>query len=139
WKTMLSQYSSQAMANAAQGPLSEGTFNLLFSDEKTFSVTWLSAVSGAVSGTVQQGLSQGGIALVNKLSALSGGPGLPTPPQITGDGAATLAGDPAGGAGKAPDAAESDGASTLAEDRKSTRLNSSHVKISYAVFCLKKR
>src|SRR5690606_11935690 len=49
WKTMLSQYSSQAMANAAQGPLSEGTFNLLFSDEKTFSVTWLSAVSGAVS------------------------------------------------------------------------------------------
>src|SRR5690606_39991698 len=26
----------------------------------------------------------------------------------------------------------------LAEDRKSTRLNSSHVKISYAVFCLKK-
>src|SRR5690606_40235695 len=29
---------------------------------------------------------------------------------------------------------ESDGA-----DRKSTRLNSSHVKISYAVFCLKKK
>src|SRR5690606_40692219 len=26
-----------------------------------------------------------------------------------------------------------------ARDRKSTRLNSSHVKISYAVFCLKKR
>src|SRR5690606_41803526 len=26
----------------------------------------------------------------------------------------------------------------LARDRKSTRLNSSHVKISYAVFCLKK-
>src|SRR5690606_39826717 len=26
----------------------------------------------------------------------------------------------------------------LAIDRKSTRLNSSHVKISYAVFCLKK-
>src|SRR5690606_41954415 len=25
---------------------------------------------------------------------------------------------------------------TLAQDRKSTRLNSSHVKISYAVFCL---
>src|SRR5690606_13697790 len=25
------------------------------------------------------------------------------------------------------------------EDRKSTRLNSSHVKISYAVFCLKKK
>src|SRR5436309_9081476 len=27
----------------------------------------------------------------------------------------------------------------LKEDRKSTRLNSSHVKISYAVFCLKKK
>src|SRR5690606_612965 len=27
----------------------------------------------------------------------------------------------------------------LSEDRKSTRLNSSHVKISYAVFCLKKK
>src|SRR5436309_10560650 len=27
----------------------------------------------------------------------------------------------------------------LCEDRKSTRLNSSHVKISYAVFCLKKK
>src|SRR5690606_40745003 len=26
-----------------------------------------------------------------------------------------------------------------AKDRKSTRLNSSHVKISYAVFCLKKK
>src|SRR5690606_41652961 len=28
---------------------------------------------------------------------------------------------------------------SLASDRKSTRLNSSHVKISYAVFCLKKK
>src|SRR5690606_40863625 len=27
----------------------------------------------------------------------------------------------------------------LLRDRKSTRLNSSHVKISYAVFCLKKK
>src|SRR3989442_6318171 len=27
----------------------------------------------------------------------------------------------------------------LQEDRKSTRLNSSHVRISYAVFCLKKK
>src|SRR5690349_23186890 len=32
------------------------------------------------------------------------------------------------------------GSSALpAEDRKSTRLNSSHVEISYAVFCLKKK
>src|SRR5699024_11957166 len=29
--------------------------------------------------------------------------------------------------------------SMLFEDRKSTRLNSSHVSISYAVFCLKKK
>src|SRR5690554_7531173 len=28
---------------------------------------------------------------------------------------------------------------TRAADRKSTRLNSSHVRISYAVFCLKKK
>src|SRR5690606_40301738 len=32
----------------------------------------------------------------------------------------------------------SDGKIVLRRDRKSTRLNSSHVKISYAVFCLKK-
>src|SRR5690606_41048221 len=31
------------------------------------------------------------------------------------------------------------GAGRNERDRKSTRLNSSHVKISYAVFCLKKR
>src|SRR5690606_40976706 len=31
------------------------------------------------------------------------------------------------------------GGETGVEDRKSTRLNSSHVKISYAVFCLKKK
>src|SRR3989442_9832322 len=30
-------------------------------------------------------------------------------------------------------------AAVLAEDRQSTRLNSSHVRISYAVFCLKKK
>src|SRR5438874_9506633 len=31
------------------------------------------------------------------------------------------------------------GATPSAADRKSTRLNSSHVEISYAVFCLKKK
>src|SRR5690606_39496234 len=30
-------------------------------------------------------------------------------------------------------------ADVVRQDRKSTRLNSSHVKISYAVFCLKKK
>src|SRR5690242_21391773 len=49
-----------------------------------------------------------------------------------------------------PDHAASDGAQTLSfegfkklleslRDRKSTRLNSSHMSISYAVFCLKKK
>src|SRR6266498_2966795 len=31
------------------------------------------------------------------------------------------------------------GRQLIADDRKSTRLNSSHVRISYAVFCLKKK
>src|SRR5690554_7445100 len=31
------------------------------------------------------------------------------------------------------------GGVTVSKDRKSTRLNSSHVRISYAVFCLKKK
>src|SRR5689334_24713259 len=34
---------------------------------------------------------------------------------------------------------EQDAGPRLAEDRKSTRLNSSHSSISYAVFCLKKK
>src|SRR5690606_39359461 len=34
---------------------------------------------------------------------------------------------------------EEAGRAALAQDRKSTRLNSSHVKTSYAVFCLKKK
>src|SRR5256885_10856988 len=36
-------------------------------------------------------------------------------------------------------ASHSDGALYADEDRKSTRLNSSHLVISYAVFCLKKK
>src|SRR5207253_9128458 len=38
-----------------------------------------------------------------------------------------------------PDAAEAYTAIASLPDRKSTRLNSSHVAISYAVFCLKKK
>src|SRR5699024_12070246 len=34
---------------------------------------------------------------------------------------------------------EGSGHTGLGQDRKSTRLNSSHVSISYAVFCLKKK
>src|SRR5690606_40279734 len=43
---------------------------------------------------------------------------------------------------RAPSRRRADGrraAGATPEDRKSTRLNSSHVKISYAVFCLKKK
>src|SRR5690606_41700784 len=36
-------------------------------------------------------------------------------------------------------AALADSETSFLKDRKSTRLNSSHVKISYAVFCLKKK
>src|SRR5690554_7639078 len=37
------------------------------------------------------------------------------------------------------DALDQDLSELFDEDRKSTRLNSSHVRISYAVFCLKKK
>src|SRR5690606_40469000 len=42
-------------------------------------------------------------------------------------------------AGLRPLGTPPDSAPRPAADRKSTRLNSSHVKISYAVFCLKKK
>src|SRR5690606_41707589 len=52
-------------------------------------------------------------------------------------------GDPGGGgaeSGRGPDAVHPRrGRGPVRRDRKSTRLNSSHVKISYAVFCLKKK
>src|SRR3712207_7395001 len=52
--------------------------------------------------------------------------------QAVGD--AQLVGpDVGGGAGRAGVAVE------VGRDRKSTRLNSSHANISYAVFCLKKK
>src|SRR3712207_8840036 len=35
--------------------------------------------------------------------------------------------------------AQADGSTPRLQDRKSTRLNSSHANISYAVFCLKKK
>src|SRR5690606_40426467 len=45
----------------------------------------------------------------------------------------------AGSARPAPSAPGHAGERQVGPDRKSTRLNSSHVKISYAVFCLKKK
>src|SRR3712207_8062915 len=40
---------------------------------------------------------------------------------------------------EAPSPRENDHPGSYTEDRKSTRLNSSHANISYAVFCLKKK
>src|SRR5437879_7579588 len=48
-------------------------------------------------------------------------------------------GDPVGAAVHARRALADGGTVMLVEDRKSTRLNSSHRCISYAVFCLKKK
>src|SRR5690606_40266769 len=53
----------------------------------------------------------------------------------TADRDTTPATDTTGATGDMPPATTD----TSAIDRKSTRLNSSHVKISYAVFCLKKK
>src|SRR5258705_11125192 len=63
---------------------------------------------------------------------LSNGAGL-SPDQSIGAVANTLFLLPVPGPGAAPE-----GVTTRA-DRKSTRLNSSHLGISYAVFCLKKK
>src|SRR3712207_8849703 len=38
-----------------------------------------------------------------------------------------------------PQTSEADSFAIMDQDRKSTRLNSSHANISYAVFCLKKK
>src|SRR3712207_8623716 len=43
------------------------------------------------------------------------------------------------GAGRAPAARRASTNAIAEADRKSTRLNSSHANISYAVFCLKKK
>src|SRR5690625_5592152 len=62
---------------------------------------------------------------------------------LAAKGYAVLFANPRGSHGygqKFVDAVRGDyGGSDYTEDRKSTRLNSSHVAISYAVFCLKKK
>src|SRR5256885_12137456 len=50
-----------------------------------------------------------------------------------------ILGAPAAGAGGRAPAGGGTGAPAAGGDRKSTRLNSSHLVISYAVFCLKKK
>src|SRR3712207_7733620 len=44
-----------------------------------------------------------------------------------------------GGGGRRIEVADDGSGMSREEDRKSTRLNSSHANISYAVFCLKKK
>src|SRR5690554_7687985 len=51
----------------------------------------------------------------------------------------TAAWDPSGSTVTSRQGMEGDDARSAMRDRKSTRLNSSHVRISYAVFCLKKK
>src|SRR5690606_39556023 len=70
----------------------------------------------------------GPIAAQRELGADAGGPTGLVLPRL-GDDTARIVID--------PDLGVSPG-EAAGEDRKSTRLNSSHVKISYAVFCLKK-
>src|SRR5580704_18526706 len=52
---------------------------------------------------------------------------------------ATVSVNGKGGAKRKSDLRQSEEAKFAAGDRKSTRLNSSHPSISYAVFCLKKK
>src|SRR3712207_9111270 len=57
----------------------------------------------------------------------------------SGDAGATVAAAPAPEKKATPAKKAAATAAGVAEDRKSTRLNSSHANISYAVFCLKKK
>src|SRR5207253_5889378 len=68
----------------------------------------------------------------------------PPPPSfqltLTVTGAGTVTSNPAGiNCGQTCTASFPSGTAVTLTDRKSTRLNSSHVAISYAVFCLKKK
>src|SRR5947209_11509467 len=59
--------------------------------------------------------------------------------EATGSGAFTQVGRVGTASSCCPPEGGSGGRPASAEDRKSTRLNSSHANISYAVFCLKKK
>src|SRR3712207_7479173 len=70
--------------------------------------------------------------ILDQLDTAAKQEGSPTPPVQGTRTAAIYASRPPGGVAWG-------GALVLATDRKSTRLNSSHANISYAVFCLKKK
>src|SRR5688572_30933685 len=73
--------------------------------------------------------------LMDRCSAVVVGPGLGRHPATLAASRALLAAAADRGL---PTVVDADGLDAL-EDRKSTRLNSSHSQISYAVFCLKKK
>src|SRR5690606_1570803 len=100
-----------------------------------------SELSSAVSSIDMQGLDQVPVSSVDQLIqgaapglqvvAASGDPGAAASIRIRGISSISGINDPLW---------VIDGREVIGnEDRKSTRLNSSHVKISYAVFCLKKK
>src|SRR3712207_8655492 len=74
------------------------------------------------------------------LITFTNNPNRPTSSQVQATGwcKSRSQGRPCGGAGKCPRSVWVARASPF-QDRKSTRLNSSHANISYAVFCLKKK
>src|SRR3712207_8853203 len=59
--------------------------------------------------------------------------------QMSFQGAGWVLVQPSEGRPVVPAGGSSGGGGLLGQDRKSTRLNSSHANISYAVFCLKKK
>src|SRR5215211_8237418 len=61
------------------------------------------------------------------------------PPRSTLFPYTTLFRSPASGSTRTPEGSRRAGRSHRRPDRKSTRLNSSHTVMSYAVFCLKKK
>src|SRR5690606_8218869 len=89
--------------------------------------------AGAVAARMGQ-LRGAGLQRLARVVLLGAGAGGGRADRRRLEGGALLAGDPHLARRQLGDVREDRG-----EDRKSTRLNSSHVKISYAVFCLKKK
>src|SRR5690606_29669175 len=89
--------------------------------------------NGHVKGSAAQVEHQDGLIFLLIQSVGEGGSGV-----LVDDSQHFQAGDPAGVLGRLP-LAVVEVSGNRDQDRKSTRLNSSHVKISYAVFCLKKK
>src|SRR5690554_2148662 len=121
--------------------LAAAVISLLLGEITDAIVIFIVVLVNAVTGVVQEFKAEKSLAALKTLSAphakvLRAGrtQQIPARDLVPGDIILLDAGDfiPA-------DARLIDGANLKVEDRKSTRLNSSHVRISYAVFCLKKK